>query len=122
MFFREDFVRHNDDEEEDFLPLLERRMFVGDIVDEALNQLRAEHAADQRTLRRLLPLLAALAQGEEIDDLSALRVMAHSFAESVRRHMAWENVTIAAFAESRLTPDDRQALAAGMARRRRPTS
>jgi hemerythrin-like domain-containing protein len=121
-FFREDFARHTDDEEEDFLPLLERRMFVGDIADEALTQLRAEHAADQRTLQRLLPRLAALAQGEEIEDLAALRIMAHSFAESVRRHMAWENVTIAAFAESRLTPDDRQALAAGMARRRRRPS
>jgi hemerythrin-like domain-containing protein len=118
-FFREDFARHTDDEEEDFLPLLERRMFVGDTIDEALQQLRAEHAADQKTLRRLLPLLADLAQNAEISDLAALRVMAHSFAESVRRHMAWENVTIAAFAESRLTPEDRKALAAGMARRRR---
>lgn len=123
-FFREDFVLHTDDEENDFLPLLERRMFVGDTIDEALAQLRAEHAADQKTLRRLLPLLADLAQGTEIEDLAALRVMAHSFAESVRRHMAWENVTIAAFAESRLTPEDRKALAAGMVhrRRRRPSN
>ena len=119
LFFREDFVRHHDDEEEDFLPLLERRMFVGDAIDEALNQLRAEHAADNKTLKRLLPLLDALAAGEEIGEPGTLKVFAQSFAESVRRHMAWENVTIAAFAESRLTAADREALAAGMTRRRR---
>ncbi len=118
-FFREDFVRHRDDEEEDFLPLLERRLFVGDIVDDALLQLRAEHATDKRTLQWLLPLLAALAAGEEIDEPGALRAFAHSFAESARRHIAWENVTIAALAESRLTAADRAALAAGMMRRRR---
>ena len=117
-FFREDFVRHCDDEENDLLPLLEWRLAADGAIDESLNRLRAEHATDRKALQLIVPLLDDLAVGEEIADLAKCGIVIKSFVESVRCHLDWEDATVAALADSRLTKSDCEALVAGMMRRR----
>ncbi len=117
-FFRHDFARHCDEEDNDFLPLLERRLAAGGLTDGSPNQLRAGHAAARNSLRFIVPLLEDLAMGQEIADLAVSRTVIESFVKSVRRHLAWEDDILARLADTHLTMSDLETLAAGVARRR----
>jgi Hemerythrin HHE cation binding domain len=118
-FFSQDFVRHCDEEENDFMPMLQRRMAdAGIFIDDLLMQLKTQHAAERGFLQAILPQLDNLSAGKEVSDLAGWRTAIKFFTESVRRDIEWEDKIIPALADSYLTPSDHNALAESMTRRR----
>jgi hemerythrin-like domain-containing protein len=118
-FFGQNFLRHCDEEENDFMPMLQRRLAdAGIFIDDLLLQLKTDHAAERDFLQVILPQLEELAAGKEISDLAGWRTVNKFFIDSVRRTIEWEDKIVAALADSHLTPSDRHALTRSMMRRR----
>lgn len=117
-FLREDFMNHLEDEEQGLMPLLHKRLLVGDEVDEALGQVTSEHEADRQITARLVARLDELVERGAVAEPGVLAEAARAFAEFQRRHIVWENVVLLPIARLRLTRSDLRQLAADMTRRR----
>jgi Hemerythrin HHE cation binding domain len=118
QFFRQDFERHAEDDENDLLPVLQRRLTALGIDGASLDRLRAEYAADRDSLRFIVPLLDRLAAGQPIADLAGWRTVVKSFAESVHGHMDWEYAVVRSLAHLHFIRSDHDSLAMSLALRR----
>lgn len=118
-FMRDEFGMHVLDEEEDLFPLLRRRTEPEDRIEETLEELCQEHAADRKDASEIVDGLAALEEHAGRRKLAgALRKLIHRFAANERRHLTVENAIVLPLARARLTVDDLRNLGRRMAARR----
>lgn len=118
-FLIEDLSRHIADEERDLFPLLEQRCPPEDGLKGILKRLRSEHEMDEDLVDFLRDDLETLARGHALANPTRLLINLREFASTQRRHLAWEDETVAPLAEKRLTREDRAAMAERMRLRRR---
>lgn len=116
-----DLPRHIDDEERDLFPLMRARCESSDNVESLLSILSEEHAKDEELSSVLMSGLRGLAEGREPKDNPAFLRTASSFAESQRRHLAWEERLLLPLARQRLSADDLMNMGRNMAARRNVT-
>ena len=109
---------HVADEEEDLFPLLRRRCPKTDDVGEIFDLLQREHDIDWTLHRALVQNLDALIAGAALADPTQFIANATAFAETQRRHLAWENAVILPRARRHLSAEDQAELGARMAARR----
>lgn len=117
-FFRRDLSAHVEDEERDLFPLLRARHGANPELVAILDQLRAEHEADERVAAPLMAMLRDLAERPGATPRVAFRVAASAFALAQRRHLAWENAVFVPLLRRLLTRRDLQLLSGAMAARR----
>ena len=115
---RHDLALHTLDEERDLFPLLRQRCLAQDGVAAILDRLEAEHELDQDLVEFLAADLEVLANGHRLANPLRLLTNARAFAETQRRHLAWENSTVIPLARSRLTADDLAVMGRAFAARR----
>lgn len=113
-----DFPLHIADEEEDLFPLLQRRCPPEDTIGEIIDLLRREHETDIGLQPAVIEDLALLIGGRALNDPARAFMNLATFAETQRRHLAWENAVVVPRARSYLTADDQRELGRRMARRR----
>ncbi|MBP7063678.1 hemerythrin domain-containing protein [Ferrovibrio sp.] len=117
-FLKRDFLSLITEEEEGLLHHLERRLLLGDDLDDVIRQLSDEHRQDCQEARQLAAACLEFANGIDADWSDLCDAMAH-FAERQRRHLVWEDATILPVARERLTADDLTAWGEAMERRYR---
>ena len=117
-FLDRDLRLHLEDEEQDLFPLLWQRAQPEDNISDILDLLSEEHGLDQDLVDFLLADLAVLAGGAQLANPIRFLVNVREFAETQRRHLAWENALLLPVARRRLTEVDLAGLARSMAARR----
>ena len=117
-FLDRDLRLHLEDEEQDLFPLLWQRAQPEDNISDILDLLSDEHGLDQDLVDFLLADLAILASGAQLANPIRFLVNVREFAETQRRHLAWENALLLPVARRRLTEVDLAGLARSMAARR----
>lgn len=115
-FLSADLVRHFDDEDAIFFPLLLKRCPQADGLEKVLSLISGERAHAKDLVRRISGDLARLANLEPAEIGFAAAAMA--LVESQRRCLAWENAMVLPLARKRFSPDDRVAVGKEMAARR----
>ena len=105
-YLRADFPAMIAEEEDGLLPLLRRRLLLGDDFDQILRQMDDEHRHDRRQAATLAAEFDALAGGLIPDEAAVLFSACRAFAEQQRRHLAWEDATVLPLARDRLTAAD----------------
>jgi hemerythrin-like domain-containing protein len=108
---REDLGLHVADEERDLFPLLRRRAGPGDDIEFILALLASEHMRDHELSNAVVAALERRERG-------TLRAAGPAFAETQRRHLAWENALIIPRARHILQPADLARLGRSFAKRR----
>ena len=103
-FLIEDLSRHIADEERDLFPLLEQRCPPEDGLKGILKRLRREHEMDEDLVDFLRDDLETLARGHALANPTRLLINLREFASTQRRHLAWEDETVAPLAENRRQP------------------
>ncbi|WP_417672367.1 hemerythrin domain-containing protein [Roseibium sp.] len=118
-FLETDFALHVRDEEEDFYPLLRKRMKPEDGIADLLAQLSEDHLSEQSAateivdVLRQLPVVAGhIACSRKASDLI------ERFTKHERRHLTCENAIVLPLARARLSARDMLDLGHSMARRR----
>ena len=117
-FLDRDLRLHLEDEEQDLFPLLRKRAQPEDNITDILDLLSEEHGLDRDLVDFLLEDLAVLAGGTQIANPIRFLVNVREFAETQRRHLAWENALLLPVARRRLTQVDLASLGRSMAARR----
>ena len=117
-FLARDLRLHLEDEERDLFPLLWQRAQPEDNIKDILDLLSEEHGLDQDLVDFLLEDLAVLAGGGQLANPIRFLVNVREFAETQRRHLAWENALLLPVARRRLTEVDLAGLGRSMAARR----
>ena len=117
-FLDRDLRLHLEDEEQDLFPLLWQRAQPEDNVKDILDLLSEEHGLDEDLVDFLLEDLAVLASGAQLANPIRFLVNVREFAETQRRHLAWENALLLPVARRRLTQVDLAGLGRSMAARR----
>ena len=107
---RYDLPIHHLDENQALFPLLRRRSRQGDNIDGVLDQLEAEHSADESYAAELTECLTLLARGEPPGDPNMIGYMLRGFFESYRRHLIWECELVLPLARKRLRAADLEEL------------
>lgn len=115
-YLREDMGLHVADEERDLFPLLRRRAGPGDDVEFILALLASEHTRDHELASAVIAALERMARTGARD--SKLKSAGPAFAETQRRHLAWENALVIPRARHILQPADLARLGRAMAKRR----
>lgn len=110
--------RHIADEEENLFPLLRQRARPEDEIEAIADQLAAEHATDRSLTDTVLEGLHLIAGGKIPDPALPFVSATLLFAETQRRHLAWENSLVLPLARRRLAANDIEELARAMAARR----
>lgn len=113
-----DLRQHVMDEERDLFPLLRSRCEPEDDIERIMTVLSAEHAIDEGLMATLMPGLRKLARNRQPSDEAAFLRSASVFAESQRRHLAWEESLILPLARKRLSTADLETMGRNMAERR----
>lgn len=118
-FLENDMVAHVTDEEVGLFPLLRRRCEPEDEIEQVLENLSAEHAAEERVA---VEIRAGLAEALETDcriaDIIGLEERMLGFAAAEQRHLALEYAIVLPIARARLSEDDLRDLGARMIARR----
>jgi len=115
-FLSRDFPALIREEEEGLLPCLNRRLLLGDDLDDILRQLGDEHRQDVARAKVLATRCDDFAA--EIDgDWPELCEALSDFADRQRRHLVWEDATILPIARDRLLSDDMRQWGCDMERR-----
>jgi hemerythrin-like domain-containing protein len=117
-YMERDLPRHVADEEQDLFPLLRTRCEPRDSIESVLSQLSEEHAKDEGLSSTLLAGLHSLAKGQVPNDQASFLNAVASFAESQRRHLAWEERLVLPLARKRLANADLLKMGRSMAARR----
>lgn len=118
-FLRGDFGLHFLDEEEDLFPLLRRRAEAEDRIEEVLDELCREHAADRQDAAAIVVGFSKASGTSRRRWLTrTFRNLVHRFAANERRHLIVENAIVLPLARVRLTVDDLRNLGLRMAARR----
>lgn len=115
-FLREEFGPHIRDEEDDLFPLLRRRAEPEDRVEDILDELCQEHAADRLDADTIVEGFAK--GGGRSRPTKAFQALLHRFAANERHHLTVENAIVLPLARVRLTFDDLRNLGRRMAARR----
>jgi hemerythrin-like domain-containing protein len=110
-YLERDLPLHVGDEEQDLFPRLRARCKPEDQIEHTLTLLAEEHGRDKDLG---LPLMAGLPLPNAAEFLKA----ASTFAETQRRHLAWEEGVVLPFARKKLLPKDLAELGRSMAARR----
>ena len=87
-------------------PLLRRRAPEGSPLRAIMQQLEAEHAADEGFARELADELQRLVDTGVVRNAEMLGYMLRGFFEHQRRHIDWENGVLLPLARQALTPAD----------------
>jgi hemerythrin-like domain-containing protein len=103
---RQGFKPHLQLEEEMLFPLLRRRAPEGSPLRSIMQQLEAEHAADESFARELSDELQLLADTGLVRNAEMLGYMLRGFFEHQRRHIEWENRVLLPLARQTLTRAD----------------
>ncbi|ACA19970.1 conserved hypothetical protein [Methylobacterium sp. 4-46] len=111
-----DLSIHGLDDEEDLHPLVRRRAWPEDRVEDVLGALAGDHALGEQLVAALAQGLSAVAGGAAPDD--GLRRSLRLFASRLRRRVAVENALVMPLAGTRLTAADLAGLSRRMAARR----
>jgi hemerythrin-like domain-containing protein len=117
-FLTKDLPLHTADEEKSLFPLLRKRCRPEDNIDRALDQLQSEHTLDGNVAEFIVSDLAVIAKGAVLANRIHLAINLCNFADSHRRHIAWENAIVLPLAHGRLTEADLIGLGQAMAGRR----
>jgi iron-sulfur cluster repair protein YtfE (RIC family) len=120
-YMREDLPLHVADEERDLFPLLRRRAGPGDDIEFILALLASEHMRDHELSTAVVAVLERGQSGATRGakrDAPSLKVAVPAFAETQRRHLAWENALIIPRARHLLKQADLVRLGRSMAKRR----
>ena len=117
-FFCVDLAQHVEDEERDLFPLLRKRLARSATLPGVLEQVQAEHEADDRALRLLTAMLSKLAARPGTTPSNGFRVAAAGFVQALRCHLAWENAVVMPLLRTHLKRSDLRALTRHMAARR----
>ncbi|CAO4139102.1 hemerythrin domain-containing protein [Methylorubrum aminovorans] len=112
-----DLAVHGLDDEEDLYPLVRRRAWPEDRVEDVLGALASDQALGERLFGELAEDLTAMAAAGSAPDVD-LRRSLRDFAVRLRRRIAVENALVMPLAEARLTKADLAGLARRMAARR----
>ena len=104
-FLNRDFITLIAEEESGLLPLLNRRLLLGDSLDDVIRQLSDEHRQEREQAGLLAAQLLDFAAGTDADWPELCDNLAQ-FAERQRRHLVWEDATILPLARERLSADD----------------
>lgn len=113
------FALHVQDEEEDFLPIVERRAAPEDNLRQLRSQLAREHEVDREIARSLAQEIACLGKHKAFRNPAKFLSDAWCFAEAHRRHIAWEDSVVLPCARNCLTASDHKRILESMAARRR---
>lgn len=105
------------DEEEDLLPMMQRRCAPEDDIDRLQKRLDAEHDTAMYLLPDALETLDALWDGRAGVPEASLHLL-RNFAAHLHRHLIFENAILIPLARARLTPDDISTLSLRMRARR----
>ena len=103
---RQGFEPHLQLEEEMLFPLLRRRAPEGSPLGPIMQQLEAEHAADDSFAHELADELQLLADTGLVRNAEMLGYMLRGFFEHQRRHIEWENRVLLPLARQTLTRAD----------------
>ncbi|MEQ9639734.1 MAG: hemerythrin domain-containing protein [Alphaproteobacteria bacterium] len=114
-YFRRDWPLHLDDIEQRLFPAIRAALLVGDHVDQAMDQLAAEHVRDRAQIGPLLADIDRLGARDSQLDEERLAIRAAHFGEAQRRHVAWVQNVILPTAEHRLAGAQARKLAAALA-------
>jgi hemerythrin-like domain-containing protein len=117
-YMREDLPLHVADEERDLFPLLRRRAGPGDDIEFILALLASEHTRDRELSLGVIAALERCERGDTTVRLPDLKAALPAFAETQRRHLAWENALVIPRARHILQPPDLARLGRSMAKRR----
>lgn len=117
-FLSHDFISIIDEEKNGLLHHLNRRLLVGDELDQLIAHLHEEHSQDRLQALSLSRRCEEYAAGAN-DDWPDLCEALAGFAEQQRRHLVWEDATILPIARERLQPEDMVCWDADMRRRYR---
>ena len=116
-FLKTDFAPHVQDEEQDLFPLLRRRAEPEDRLEQLIEQLSQEHAADKLDAKQIVDGLQSLLQHTSKVPAGFARLL-RRFAANERHHLTVENAIILPLARLRLTREDLWSLGHRMAERR----
>ena len=117
-YLRQDLPLHIADEEQDLFPLMRRRAAAGDDIEQMFELLLQEHKTDRRLNDELCSDVECLVGGQAFADPARFLMSAFTFAETQRRHLAWENTVVLKRARKCLTKADQTELGQRMAKRR----
>lgn len=104
------------EEEEGLLRFLNRRLLLGDDLDDVIRQLSDEHRQDCEQARGLAARCRDFAAGTDQDWPDLCEALA-DFAERQFRHLRWEDATLLPVARERLSAGDLDLWRAEMDRR-----
>ena len=97
---------HTRFEDEALFPLLRRRLTADDPVVSALTCLEREHEWDTEIVSELTEALKSAVDDCTVQNSQSLRHILRGFAESHRRHIAWEEEVVLPAARTTLTTED----------------
>ena len=117
-YIEQELPHHIADEEQDLFPRLRDRCTPADNAERILGLLSEEHRRDDDLCAAILEGLRVLAEGQEPSQCAAFVRAAAAFAETQRRHLAWEDDVLLPLARERLTAEDLGDMGRGMATRR----
>lgn len=117
-YLERDLPQHVADEEQELFPRLRARCTPADNIDRAAALLAEEHRRDQGLSAQIIVALRRLMRGRRLVDEMAFARLAATFAETQRRHLAWEEALMLALARRRLNAEDLGEIGRAMARRR----
>lgn len=109
------------EEEEGLLAYLNRRLLLGDNLDDVIRQVREEHRQEAEQAHRLAARCQDFIDGAESDWPDLCDALAQ-FADRQQRHLNWEDATIVSAARERLSTKDLEGWAAEMQSRNRKVS
>ena len=117
-YLDEELPQHIADEEQALFPLLQDRCRGEDNAERLLAVLSEEHRQDSALCMEVQGGLRSLAVGHEPSHGAAFVRAAAAFAETQRRHLAWEDEVLLPLARERLTAADLREMGRDMAERR----
>lgn len=122
MSLQRDIPIHRADEERGLFPLLEKRAYTEDNIQEILACLSTEHASDEAFAYELFESLETLAEGKSVANPNMVGYMLRCFFECYKRHLLWENAIVIPLARKRLEPEDLNILSCKMLQHRQVKS
>jgi len=117
-YLEHDLPQHMADEEHELFPRLRVRCRPADNLDRTSALLAEEHRRDADLSAEIIAGLRRLKAGKRLVDERDFTRLAATFAESQRRHLAWEEALILSLARRRLKAEDLREIGRAMAQRR----
>ncbi|MHA1600403.1 MAG: hemerythrin domain-containing protein [Alphaproteobacteria bacterium] len=117
-YLHHDLILHIADEEEDLFPIMRRHAAAGDDIEHIFELLQQEHQTDRCLNDELCGHVECLVSGHAFADPARFLMSVFTFAETQRRHLAWENTVVLKRARKYLSKTDQAELGQRMAKRR----